>query len=207
MNLEQSSFRRGSVNKIQSEALKRIKMQVLQFCTRFWKFLGLFNSSDHVDQDTNDFLKTIQSYIVLFNSSILMVIASGTFIVKNFTNFDEVTVEMEVFCAGIQAVGVYLPVGMNMHDAMQMILEIQTLADKGTFSITDHFRWTNRFYFLKCLYWYQQSFKLLINLDDEHRGLALSHSKNKLELWKYCSKVDQSFHWVSTSNSNVPQKK
>lgn len=107
------------------------KMQVLQFCTRFWKFLGLFTSASHIDPDTNDFLKTIQSWIVLFNSSVLMVIASTNFVVRNLMNFDEVTVEMEVLVAGIQAIGVYLPVGLKMFDAKRMILEIQALSDRG----------------------------------------------------------------------------
>lgn len=106
-------------------------MQVLQFCTKFWKFLGLLESSSKIDPDTNKFLKTIMSWIVLFNSSVLMVVASGIFIVRFLSNFDEVTVEMEVFCAGIQAVGVYLPIGIKMFDAKRMILEIQALADRG----------------------------------------------------------------------------
>lgn len=110
-------------------------MQVLQSCTKFWKFLGLFTSSSEIDPDTNDFLKTTMSWIVLFNSSVLMVVASGIFIVRNFSNFDEVTVEMEVFCAGIQAVGVYLPIGWKMYDAKRMILEFQALADRGIFNI------------------------------------------------------------------------
>lgn len=113
-------------------------MQVLQFCTKFWKFLGLFKSSNKIDPDTNEFLKSIMSWIVLFNSSILMVVASGIFIVRFLSNFDEVTVEMEVFCAGIQAVGVYLPIGLKMFDAKRMILEIQSLADRGILNIHKH---------------------------------------------------------------------
>lgn len=78
--------------------------------------LVVFTSATHIDPDTNDFLKTIQSWIVIFNSSILMVVA------KNLMNFDEVTVEMEVLVAGIQAIWVYLPVGLKMFDAKRMTL-------------------------------------------------------------------------------------
>lgn len=43
-------------------------------------------------------------------------------VAKNLMNFDEVTVEMEVLVAGIQAIWVYLPVGLKMFDAKRMTL-------------------------------------------------------------------------------------
>lgn len=110
-------------------------MQVLQFCTKFWKFLGLFESSNKIYPDTNEFLKTIMSWLILFNCIILMIIGGGIFIVRFLSNFDEVTVQMEVFCAGIQGVGVYVPIGLKMFDAKRMILEIQSLADRGISNI------------------------------------------------------------------------
>lgn len=113
-------------------------MQVFQLNKKFWRFLGLHKGSGELKEDTNDFLKTFQSWLIVLGFIILMIGYSVKFIVNNITDFDGVTVEIEVLCAGVQGLGAFIPVGLKLLTAKRLIFEIQTLADKGIFPMLSY---------------------------------------------------------------------
>lgn len=115
------------------------KLEVFQLSNKFWRFLVLDKGSGPLKQDTNDFLKTFQSWLIILGFIILMIAYSVIFIVNNIADFDGVTVEIEVLCAGVQGLGAFIPVGLNLITAKRLIFEIQNIADKGKTNKTNKY--------------------------------------------------------------------
>lgn len=105
-------------------------MKVLKFCLDYLTFLGI--CSDRLYDATNEYLKTINSYVFLFGFFGPLLSFSAAYIFKNFSNLELSTNAMIVLTAGIASFGGWFTIGLKMKTVKLLYREIQAIVDSGT---------------------------------------------------------------------------
>lgn len=104
-------------------------MRVLEFSIKNLKFVGLCTES--FTPNTNEFLKTFRSYLYVLGFFSLLIVGSGLFIIRNYSDVEASTNALEVFAGGVECLGAFVSFGLSMKVAKDLHAKIQALTDKG----------------------------------------------------------------------------
>lgn len=81
---------------------------------------------------TNEFFKSIGSYVILIHL-LLAMISSSAFIYKNPTDFQAALDSFVIIIAVCQAFGAFLNIGLKMMNIKALHLKLQEIVDEGLF--------------------------------------------------------------------------
>lgn len=109
------------------------KMKVLQYNQYYLNVLGL--SSDRLTEQTDEFLKTMNCYVLLFGLGGLLFPCSAIFGINHVYNIKLALKSLLLVCGCLQCVGSYISIGIKMKKVKQMHLKIQDYVDNGNFFI------------------------------------------------------------------------
>lgn len=107
----------------------RSRMKALKFCLDYLTLLGI--CSNRLYDSTNEFLRTINSYICLFGFLGPLLSFSAAYIYKNFSDLELSTNAMIVLAAGIASFGGWFTIGLKMKTVKLLYREIQDIVDAG----------------------------------------------------------------------------
>lgn len=112
-----------------------VKFKVLQTNQVFMTSLGIH--SKHLTEPSNEFFKSIISYLILAALIYSLILS----IAQIYVSWSDVTSRLSAmlmaFCA-CQAIGMFLSIGLNMKKVKELHLQLQAIVDDGlfTFQIT-----------------------------------------------------------------------
>lgn len=104
-------------------------MQVFKYNQMWLTWLGL--SSKRLHQPTNDFLKSINSYVMIVSMIISMPICGSYALYLSRDDFQRMFQAFYIVSAGIQCVGSYVSIGNNMELVKSLMNEVQQISDSG----------------------------------------------------------------------------
>lgn len=113
-------------------------MQVLALNLDYLTFLGIM--SKHLDEPTNEFLKTFQSWFFFCSHFTTLLVFSLAYLYYNFSDLSTSTNAMIVFFAGITCFVTFLSIGMEMKTSKILYRELQSIVDKGVSLILSIFK-------------------------------------------------------------------
>lgn len=131
------------------------KYKVLESNQNFMVRLGIHSHS--LDSQTNEFFKSIPAYLIVSITIIFTIISSFVFICKNITNYESVIDAAMCGFAGVQGVGMFISIGLNMMNIKTLHLKLQEIIDSGKFN------WIIE---IKCLIYIQKNVKYFYLVDD-----------------------------------------
>lgn len=103
-------------------------MKVLEYNQMYLTWLGLL--SHKLEDPTNDFLKSINTYIMLIGFAGPMLGCTGTYVYVHRDNLLIALRAVLVFCAGAQCAGSHVYLGVNMKTIKKLHLDLQKMVDK-----------------------------------------------------------------------------
>lgn len=102
-------------------------MKVLETSESLLKFCGLFSDR------SNQFFKTINSFIFFSGLVVSLTGTSFAYVIKNISNLDESLKAFIPFFGGTAVVAAYTSVGANMKRIKHLHNELQKIVDDGKF--------------------------------------------------------------------------
>lgn len=108
-------------------------MKVLKFSENYLTFLGI--CSNQLNQPTNEFLKTANSYVILIGFLMLNTF-SAAYIYQNYSDMETSINALFALSAGIANAGSYISIGINMKTLKRLHNELQKIVDNGNNQLT-----------------------------------------------------------------------
>lgn len=102
-------------------------MKVLKYSEIYLTFLGI--CSNRLNENTNEFLKTFNSYFFLVGFIGPLYGCSAAYIYENFSDLTTVTNALIVLSAGVASVGSFVSVGLNMKNVKLLHNKLQKIVD------------------------------------------------------------------------------
>lgn len=89
--------------------------------------------SYNLTDPSNEFFKSFATFYHLFTAAMFFIISSGVFVYLHWPNLETVLEPLLVVMCGIQYVGMFLSVGLNMRKVKLLHLTLQHIVDEGSF--------------------------------------------------------------------------
>lgn len=121
---------------LKSAIRKRNKMQVFKYNQWWLTWLGI--SSKRLNEPTNDFFTTINSYVMIISMTVSMPICGAYALYLSRDDLQRFFQAFYIVSAGIQCVGAYLSIGNNMILVKSVMNEVQRISDSGEFLVLEH---------------------------------------------------------------------
>lgn len=103
------------------------KFNVLKINQMYMARIGIY--SYRLTEQTNEFYKSIAAYYICF-FLIGLSISTCVFVFENLSNFNEATVAILSAIGGLQAVGMFISIGLKMKKVKVLHLKLQEIVDK-----------------------------------------------------------------------------
>lgn len=104
-------------------------MIVLKYNQILLTWIGI--SSNRLNEPTNEFLKTINCYVMLFGLTGSMIVCGAFAMYNSQDNIPEMLQAFYIVSAGIQCVGSYVSIGINMKMVKSLQNDLQRITDNG----------------------------------------------------------------------------
>lgn len=109
------------------------KMKVFKFSVKYLRYVGLGIYSKRAAGLQNQFLRSIQSYLLLAVFLGPMIPGSFAFILYNKSDFDLVSGALITICGGLASLCSFVSMGISISKIKWLLNECEVLADKGIF--------------------------------------------------------------------------
>lgn len=107
------------------------KFKVLKLNQTYLTRIGIH--CQQPDEQTNVFFRTFTAYYYLFTIFSFTITSSAVFAYKNWPQMDIISEPCLIVIAGLQVIGMYLSVGINIRKVKALHNELQEIVDKGIF--------------------------------------------------------------------------
>lgn len=105
-------------------------MKVLKYSENYLVFLGI--CSHQLNKPTNEFLKTVNTFVFLIGLLGLLSGCSAAYIYQNFSDLVTSINALFILSSGIACAGSYISIGINMKTVKRLHNELQRIVNEGT---------------------------------------------------------------------------
>lgn len=104
-------------------------MKVLKYNQFYLTLLGI--SSNRLTEATNEFWKSLSSYVMLIGLVIVMFMGTLIYVFQNMYHLTLALRAILLICASLQCAGSYTSIGLKMKKVKRLQLQIQEFVDNG----------------------------------------------------------------------------
>lgn len=111
------------------------KFKVLEYNQNWMSRFGIH--SHNLTGSNNEFYKSFGAFYILIFDIGFLILSSGVFIYKNYSNFELIFEPCLIAIAGIQSTGMFLSVGLKLKQVKALQLKFQEITDNASTAQSD----------------------------------------------------------------------
>lgn len=105
------------------------KIKILKYNQRLMTLFGVY--SYQLTEPSNEFYQSFGAHYVAFCNIMFLMVSPTIFSYLNISHIDLVLQNVSLITGGIQAVGMFISVGINMKKVKMLHINLQRLVDEG----------------------------------------------------------------------------
>lgn len=106
-----------------------VKLKVLEYNQNYMARIGIH--SHRLNEPTNEFFKQFVTFYYIFVFTTIFIGSSAVFVYNGWPQMDIISEPCLIVIAGLQVLGMYLSIGLNMKKLKILHIELQGIIDAG----------------------------------------------------------------------------